>query len=416
MREGLPLLRRARRGLPRRRTRRRRRARSPRPGPTSAGSRSGPVLAVMPWNFPLWQVDALRRARADGRQRRPAQARLQRPADRALPRGRLAAAPASPTVLPDPAHRLATRSRRSSATPGSSAATLTGSEGAGRAVAAIAGRRDQDDRAGARRQRPVRRDALGRPRQGRRGRDHRALPEQRAELHRRQALHRARRLRAGVRASCSPSAMSALVVGDPTEDKTDVGPLATEQGRDDVEELVDDAVDKGATVLVRRGAADGPGWFYPPTAAHRHHHADADVRRGGLRPGRPAVPSSPTSTRRSALANDTDFGLGSNAWTNDPAEQERFVDELEAGVVFINGMTTSYPELPVRRASRTPGTAASSPRSASGSSATPRPCGSPPPTTTLLPRASRPASSPRHRFADDRRRSIGSLPTDLRRS
>jgi succinate-semialdehyde dehydrogenase/glutarate-semialdehyde dehydrogenase len=46
------------------------------------------------------------------------------------------------------------------------------------------------------------------------------------------------------------------------------------------------------------------------------------------------------------LANATAFGLGANAWTDDPAEQERFVDELDAGAVFVNGMVTSYPDLP----------------------------------------------------------------------
>jgi succinate-semialdehyde dehydrogenase / glutarate-semialdehyde dehydrogenase len=59
--------------------------------------------------------------------------------------------------------------------------------------------------------------------------------------------------------------MGALVVGDPMDAKTDVGPLATESGRDDVEAYVDDAVAKGAKVLVGGKRPDGPGWFYPPT-------------------------------------------------------------------------------------------------------------------------------------------------------
>jgi succinate-semialdehyde dehydrogenase/glutarate-semialdehyde dehydrogenase len=47
-----------------------------------------------------------------------------------------------------------------------------------------------------------------------------------------------------------------------------------------------------------------------------------------------------------ALANDSEYGLGSNIWTDDPAERERFIRDVEAGMVFVNGMTTSYPELP----------------------------------------------------------------------
>jgi succinate-semialdehyde dehydrogenase/glutarate-semialdehyde dehydrogenase len=139
--------------------------------------------------------------------------------------------------------------------------------------------------------------------------------------------------------------MAALRLGDPMDDATDLGPLATEQGRNDVEELVADAAAQGATVLLGGQQPDGPGWYYPATVvtgitpkmrmyaeevfgpvAQLHRVADLD--------------------EALALANDTDFGLGSNAWTSDPAEQERFIAELEAGQVFINGMTTSYPELP----------------------------------------------------------------------
>ncbi len=140
-------------------------------------------------------------------------------------------------------------------------------------------------------------------------------------------------------------ALSAQQLGDPTRDGTDIGPLATEQGRKDVQELVADAVEKGAEVVVGGTAPAGPGWFYPATlltgitkemrmyyeevfgpVAQLHRVADLE--------------------QALELANDSDFGLGSNVWTSDPQEQERFARDLEAGMVFINGMTTSYPELP----------------------------------------------------------------------
>ena len=139
--------------------------------------------------------------------------------------------------------------------------------------------------------------------------------------------------------------MSGLVVGDPMEDGTDVGPLATESGREDVEELVREAVDKGATVVLGGERPEREGWWYPPTiltditpemkvydeevfgpVASVYRVADIDE----------AI----------ALANATRFGLGSNAWTTDAEEQERFIRDLEAGQTFINGMVASFPALP----------------------------------------------------------------------
>ena len=139
--------------------------------------------------------------------------------------------------------------------------------------------------------------------------------------------------------------MSGLVVGDPMEDGTDVGPLATESGREDVEELVREAVDKGATVVLGGERPEREGWWYPPTiltditpemkvydeevfgpVASVYRVADIDE----------AI----------ALANATRFGLGSNAWTTEAEEQERFIRDLEAGQTFINGMVASFPALP----------------------------------------------------------------------
>ena len=140
-------------------------------------------------------------------------------------------------------------------------------------------------------------------------------------------------------------ALRALVVGDPTDDATDVGPLATESGRDGVAELVDEAVGKGARVVLGGAAPGGPGFFYPPTLL-------TDVTKDmGLYYEEVFGPVAVLHRAKDLdealeIANDTQFGLGSNAWTDDPDEQERFAAELEAGMVFINGMTASYPELP----------------------------------------------------------------------
>ena len=142
--------------------------------------------------------------------------------------------------------------------------------------------------------------------------------------------------------------MAALRVGDPMDDATDVGPLATEQGRDDVDELVDRRVAQGATVLVGGELPDGPGWFYPPTVVTG---VTPEMRMYAEEVFGPvaALYRVPSVDEAIALANDTAFGLGSNVWTTDLAEQERFVRDMEAGAVFVNGMTTLLPRAALRR-------------------------------------------------------------------
>lgn len=139
--------------------------------------------------------------------------------------------------------------------------------------------------------------------------------------------------------------MEALKVGDPTDPDTDVGPLATESGRDEVAQQVEDAAAAGAVIRCGGKRLDRPGWFYPPTVV-------SDITKD-MALYTEEVFGPVASVYRTAdvdeaieIANATTFGLGSNAWTQDEAEQERFIDGIEAGAVFINGMTVSYPELP----------------------------------------------------------------------
>jgi succinate-semialdehyde dehydrogenase/glutarate-semialdehyde dehydrogenase len=141
------------------------------------------------------------------------------------------------------------------------------------------------------------------------------------------------------------SAMANLAVGDPFDEDTDVGPLATESGRRDIEELVVDARDKGATVTTGGLIPEGDGWYYPPTViadVTPEMKLYAEEAFGPLA----AVYRVADRDEALALANATTFGLSSAVWTQDPADEEFFVSGLEAGAVFVNGMSISYPELP----------------------------------------------------------------------
>jgi len=139
--------------------------------------------------------------------------------------------------------------------------------------------------------------------------------------------------------------MSGMTVGDPMLEDTDVGPLASEQQRDDVEKLVADAVANGARVLCGGAAPDGPGFYYPPTVLSG---VGPDMRVHREEVFGPVATLYRVTDIETAieLANGTQFGLGANAWTNDEEEQGQFITDLAAGMVFINGNVTSYPQLP----------------------------------------------------------------------
>ncbi|MEV6960659.1 NADP-dependent succinic semialdehyde dehydrogenase [Streptomyces sp. NPDC051207] len=303
----------------------------------------GPVLAVMPWNFPLWQV-----------------IRFAAPALMAGNVGLLKHAsnvPQTALYLEDLLHRAGfpegcfqtlligsaavddiLRDERVKA------ATLTGSEPAGRAVASTAGEMIKKtvlelggsdpfvvmpsadlDRAA---------EVAVTARVQNTGQS--CIAAKRFIVHTDVYDAFAERFVAG---------MKALRVGDPLDEDTDVGPLSSEQGRDDLEELVDDAVRAGAELLCGGERPDGPGWYYPPTVL-------AGITRE-MRIHREEAFGPVATLYRAAdldeavlIANDTPFGLSSNVWTRDDAEVDRFVRDLEAGSVYVNGMTASHPAFP----------------------------------------------------------------------
>jgi len=140
-------------------------------------------------------------------------------------------------------------------------------------------------------------------------------------------------------------AMAGLRVGDPFDPATDVGPLVSEAQRDETASQVDDARKLGAVVACGGEVPDGAGWFYPPTVLT------------GVTPGMraydeelfgPVAVVEPVADidEAIAVANRTTFGLGSSVWATDPEEQRRCIEEIEAGMVFVNATVVSTPELP----------------------------------------------------------------------
>ena len=309
----------------------------------------GPVLAVMPWNFPLWQV-----------------VRFAAPALMAGNVGLLKHAPSVPRTalfLEDlfrraggPAGVFQTLLIGTDQVPAViadervRAVTLTGSVRAGRAVAAQAG-------------------AVGKKVVLELGGSDPFIVLPSADLDRAVSVGVEARVQnngqsciaakrfvvheavADAFVEAFVERMSSLVVGDPLDPATEVGPLVTEAARDTIEAQVEDARDKGAAVLcggervVGPAGPGHPGFFYRPTVVTG---VVAGMRVATEEVFGPVALLTLVSSADEALAvaNGTEYGLGASVWSTDVTEQDRFVDELEAGMVFVNGMVASMPELP----------------------------------------------------------------------
>ncbi len=139
--------------------------------------------------------------------------------------------------------------------------------------------------------------------------------------------------------------MKALRVGDPLEESTEIGPLATPQIVKDLERQVNDAVAQGARILTGGKRLQRPGNYYEPTVLVDVNPATKISCEEIFGPVAMLFRVADIN-EAIQLANSTTFGLGSAAWTNDAQEQERFINEVEAGTVFINGMVASDPRLP----------------------------------------------------------------------
>ena len=141
------------------------------------------------------------------------------------------------------------------------------------------------------------------------------------------------------------SRMQALKLGDPFDEKTDVGPLATRDAVKDLDADVQKTLHAGAKLLAGGKPVNGPGNFYLPTVLTNIPKDSPAYREEFFGPVA-SIFRVKNLDEAIAIANDSRFGLGASAWTNDPAEREQLINELEAGMVFINQMVASDPRVP----------------------------------------------------------------------
>ncbi|MFG3658581.1 NADP-dependent succinic semialdehyde dehydrogenase [Streptomyces sp. NPDC047706] len=303
----------------------------------------GVVLAVMPWNFPLWQVirfaaPALMAGNVGLLKHASNVPQSAMYLDKLFERAGFPLG-AFQTLLVGAADVEAVlRDRRVAA------ATLTGSEPAGRSVAAVAGSEvkkvvlelggsdpfivlpSADVRAAARTAVTARTINNGQS----------CVAAKRFIVHTDVYEEFVEAFVAGTKA---------LTVGDPLDEETDIGPIATESGRRELVDLVSDAVAKGAVLRCGGSAVGTQGWFFEPAVLEEVTTAMRVYREEAFGPL--AVVHRVEDVEQAVqLANDTPFGLSSSVWTTDPDEERFLISRLAAGAVFVNGMTVSYPHLP----------------------------------------------------------------------
>ena len=139
--------------------------------------------------------------------------------------------------------------------------------------------------------------------------------------------------------------VSAIRIGDPMDEKTQLGPLATGTIRDQLDDQVKASVAAGARLATGGRKLEGNGFFYAPTVL-TDIPPNAPAAREELFGPVASVFKAKDLADAIRIANGTSFGLGASAWTRDAAERDRFVAEIESGLLFINGMVASDPRLP----------------------------------------------------------------------